>query len=378
MKVALVCPYNIGSGSGVFEIIKELHRGMVDRGHDAVILTPQPRDSVTLAPEHVIFLGGGTEIRSPTHTTLQVSATVDTDAINEVLEREKFDIIHFHEPWVPVLSRQILSRSRSINIATFHGVVPETMVSRTVARVVTPYALSIIKYIHEFTAVSDAASDYIRSLTDNPVTIIPNGIDLNCYHPLTLARPEPKRKYNILFIGRLERRKGLNYLLRAYSLLEKRLKNLSLIIAGHGPDMEKLKLLSRNLGIKSVVFKGYVDDRTKLNLLQRADLFCSPALYGESFGIVLLEAMATGAVSIVGNNKGYDALMSGLGQLSVINPRDVPEFTRRMELLLVNRQLRELWKDWAVDYVQQYDYPKIIDEYEDLYQRAIRKYGRTT
>jgi phosphatidylinositol alpha-mannosyltransferase len=374
MKIGLVCPYNIHKGGGVFELIRELRTGLVERGHDVKIITPQPRETDVIDDEGIIFLGGGTEFRSPTHTTLQISAAVSPEAIEQVLEREQFDILNFHEPWVPVVSRQVLSRSRSVNIATFHAVLPETLMSRTVIRVVTPYAISILKYLHELTAVSDAAAEYIKSLTDAPVTIIPDGIDLARFHRPSELAPLKKGR-SILYLGRLERRKGVKYLLQAFQILTQTEPNVELIIAGDGPDRERLEMLSEDLHLDNVHFLGYVDEATKQKLLRQATLFCSPALYGESFGIVLLEAMASGAVTIAGNNSGYAALMEGIGQVSIVNPRDEIEFARRLRMLLNEQPLRQLWYDWSGDFVQQFAYPHIVTGYEKLYQAALAKHA---
>ena len=376
MKIALVCPYNIGRGGGVFEIIKDLRSGLVSRGHYVQILTPLPRDPVANT-EDIIFLGGGTEIRSPTHTSMQFSVGVDTDAIDEVLKKERFDIIHFHEPEVPILSRQILSRSSAVNIATFHAVVPETLTSRSFIRVVMPYTQSILKYLDKMTAVSEAAAEYVRSLTKKEIEIIPNGIDLTRYYRSNKENPYNKQsRKKIVYIGRLERRKGVSYLLQAYALLQAKHENVELIIAGAGPDRERLELLAEDLKLRHVSFIGFIDEPTKLNLLQTADLFCSPAVYGESFGIVLLEAMATGAVTVAGNNSGYDSLMQGLGQVSIVDPHDSKEFARRMHLLLNEVKLRNLWEEWSSEYVKQFNYPTIISKYEDVYERALKEHKK--
>jgi phosphatidylinositol alpha-mannosyltransferase len=277
---------------------------------------------------------------------------------------------------VPVLSRQILSRSKAVNIATFHGAVPETLMSRTVVRVVSPYTISILKYLHHFTAVSEAAAVYIRSLTEEPIQIIPNGIDLKRYQWSDHV-PAKSGVKTILYVGRLERRKGAKYLLKAFKLLEMQDPGkVRLLIAGDGPDREKLELLAEDLELKNYKFLGYVSDAKKMQLLAKADLFCSPAIYGESFGIVLLEAMATGTLAVAGNNSGYEALMEGTGQLSIVNPRDDAEFARRMALMLGEPKLQKIWRDWAKGYVKQFSYPHIIDMYEQCYKDALKKHGR--
>ncbi|MDB5184462.1 MAG: hypothetical protein JWN38_270 [Candidatus Saccharibacteria bacterium] len=374
MKIGIICPYNIHKGGGVQEHVKALQAELIKRGHQAIIITPLPRDTDVIDMHNVIFIGTSTDFRSPMHTSVQVSATAATEKIKEVLDQEQFDILHFHEPWIPVISRQILQRSSSINIATFHAKVPETLMSRTVIRVVTPYTKSVLKYFHQFTAVSESALEYASSLTDEPFEIIPNGIDLTTYRPTArIDRPtEPK---NILYIGRLERRKGVNYLLKALEILQQKHPRVSLTIAGDGPDREKLELLTEDLQLKNVKFLGYISDAKKHSLLAKADLFCSPAVYGESFGIVLLEAMATGLVAAAGNNSGYADLMQGLGAMSILNPKDSTEFSRRLELLLYEEKVRDLWRAWAKDYVPQYSYVRIVDKYEELYQRVLKRHG---
>lgn len=375
MKIGLVCPYNMARGGGVQSYVLALREGLEANGHQAKIITPTPRDDGDhYDKEHIIFLGNGTDVKSPLHTTAQFSAAIDTDEIQDMLDTERFDVLNFHEPWVPVLSRQILARSKAVNIATFHAKLPETMMSRTVAKVVTPYTKSALKYLHTLTAVSEAAAEYIGSLTDEPITIIPDGIDLKHYKPNT-GRRSPDAPKTILYIGRLERRKGAKYLLLAYAELVKSQSDVQLIIAGDGADREKLELLVENLALPNVKFLGFVSEAEKLELLQTADLFCSPALYGESFGIVLLEAMACGLVTVAGDNSGYSSVMQEMGALSLVNPRETAEFARRLKLLLNEEQLRTDWKNWAQNYVKQFDYPNIVKRYEDLYEYTLKHHS---
>ncbi|MFA5004025.1 MAG: glycosyltransferase family 4 protein [Candidatus Saccharimonadales bacterium] len=373
MKIGLVCPYNIARGGGVQEVVRALQVELDKRGHQTVIVTPKPRETFEHDGRAVAFLGTAADFRTPLNTTAQFSASVVTDEIDALLDYEKFDVLNFHEPWVPMLSRQILTRSKAVNVATFHAKLPETLMSRTVARVVTPYTKPLLKYIHEFTAVSDAAAEYVRSLTDAPINIIPNGIDLSAFKaPNRSAKAVDK---TILYIGRLERRKGVRYLLKAIHALQTEEPDVKLLIAGDGPDRQKLKEYAKELQLKNVTFLGFVDEQKKLELLRTADLFCSPALYGESFGIVLLEAMAMGLVTVAGDNPGYTSVMQGVGNLSLVNCKDTAEFARRLHMMLFTDELRASWQTWAKEYSQQFDYKVVVDQYEAIYEKALARHG---
>lgn len=377
MKIGLVCPYNIHKPGGVQEVVLALKDGLEQRGHIVKIITPYPRkhkNEEDPDPD-IIFAGTSTDFRtlSFSDTTSQVSSTADNERIDAILEAEKFDVLHFHEPWMPLLSRQLLQRSNAVNIATFHSKVPEGMASRSILKIVTPYLNSVMKYLHELTAVSPSAAQYASGITNEPIAIIPNGIDLKKYkHKVA---PKDSEEKSILYIGRLERRKGVKHLLQAFHVFSQSNPGVKLIIAGDGPDREKLELLADDLKLKNVNFLGFISEELKLDLLAETDIFCSPALFGESFGIVLLEAMATNAVTVAGNNSGYAGVMQGIGAVSIINPEDTLEFARRLDLLMHETELRKLWQKWAKEYVQQFNYPNVVDQYEELYKEAIKTHG---
>lgn len=373
MKIGLVCPYSMARGGGVQEIVRATRLELIKRGHDVRIITPQPRDLTDVDMEGIIFVGSANDFRSPLGTTSAVSASIDNEALEQMLESEKFDILHFHEPWVPILSRQILTRSKSVNIGTFHAQIPETIMSRTLVKVVTPYTKSELKYLHELTATGPPAAEYVSTLTDRPIDIIPLSIDVHKFK--RPASRSSKAGTNILYIGRLERRKGVRYLLRAYQLLMQEETDISLTIAGDGPEREMLQELAETLKLSNVTFLGYVSDEAKLELLANADLFCSPAIYGEGFGIVLLEAMATGLVTVAGDNAGYATALQELGAISLVDTRNTVEFARRLRLLLKEPALRKAWQDWAATYIKQFSYEQVVDQYEELYKSALKTHA---
>ncbi len=366
MKIGLVCPYNMFKGGGVQECVIAMQNELQSRGHDAVIISPQPNKHKDSQMDNVIFLGTAAQMKSPFHTTAQVSVSVKTELLGQVLDDEQFDILHFHEPWVPILSRQILSRSKSVNVATFHAKLPDTIMSKTIEKVITPYTKSILKEINSFTAVSDAAAEYVRSLSDQKVEIIPNGIDVSKYK----ANGKHLDK-SILYIGRLEKRKGLKYLLSAFSKTVT--PGVKLLIAGEGSDKLKLQRHAKFLKITdNVEFLGHISENQKLSLLAESSVFCSPALFGESFGIVLLEAMATRIPVVAGDNPGYSSVLTNEGGLGLVNPKDVKSFARTLDIYLNSPSARTAWQNWASNNIEQYDYSKIVDKYEKLYTKVLR------
>jgi phosphatidylinositol alpha-mannosyltransferase len=236
--------------------------------------------------------------------------------------------------------------------------------------------------MHVLTAVSPAPAALLlnkvnhrsaseKRLIEN-IKFVPNGIDLKLYKPPKKRQPlnGPNTK-TILYVGRLDRRKGVEWLLRAFALLEVKMPKTHLIIAGEGRRRDKLEQLADSLNIKNIRFAGYVDDDEKRRLMGHADVFCSPAMFGESFGIVLIEAMAMGTPVIAGRNAGYVNVLTGDGALGLVDSKTTDDFAARLELTLTSDKITNLLRAWGLREVKQYDYPKIIDQYEAAYKEAL-------
>ena len=374
MKIGIVCPYNMFQfAGGVQDIVVNLHTYLSAQGHSVKIITPRPRAHQDSVSDHYILVGRSAKMNTPFNTMADIGFEADGDEIQAILDREQFDIIHFHEPWVPVLSRQILSRSKSINVATFHAKLPESLLSKSIISTVVPYTKSILKYIDTYTAVSPAAAEHLQSLSDEHVEIIPNGIRLEQFtHTNHLT--QKKKKKRIVYLGRLEKRKGIEHLLSAYASLRESHKDVELIIGGNGVKNNMLQRIVAQYEIPDVTFLGYVTEEDKPYLLASADVFCSPALYGESFGIVLLEAMAVGTPVVAGNNSGYASVMTGKGRLSLVNPLSTSDFAQRLELLLYDDDVREMWRVWAAETIKQYDFSVIAKQYESVYKQSLAQH----
>lgn len=377
MKIGLVCPYNMFQfAGGVQEIVFQLHKELTKNGHKVRIITPRPRHYDGNVMKDMIMVGRSVKTNTPFQTMVDFGFQADTKEIEEILDREQFDILHFHEPWVPLLSRQILLKSTAINIATFHATLPETVVSKSIANAVTPYTRSVLKNLDVLTAVSDSAAEFVRSLTKEKVHIIPNGVDLEHFKPKKQHGQSDKK--TILYLGRLEKRKGVEYLLPAYALLRETHPNIRLQIAGSGIKRKMLEKYVEQYEIPDVEFLGFVDDKTKISLLREADVYCTPALYGESFGIVLLEAMATSTPIVAGNNSGYASVMKGRGKLSLVDPKNEQDFANRLELMMYDDDIRQLWRSWAHNEVKQYSFEHITEMYQTMYKQSLATHSYAT
>lgn len=374
MKIGLVCPYNLFRGGGVQEMVLCLADELRERGHEVKIITPRPYGYKGEPPEGMIFAGQSAKWNTPIKTTLEVGGSFDVGDLGEMLVEEDFDVLHVHEPEVPILGAQVAAKATCPIVATFHAMLPETPVARTIEVFRIPYARSIFKNIAFMTAVSEPAATFVREWSGQDITIIPNCIDVASYS--TTKRSSAARRPNIVYIGRLEKRKGVRYLLQAFAELAAQDEAVSLIIAGDGPERERLETWTSDNQVPRVSFVGYVDDKAKHQLLRDATVFCSPAIYGESFGIVLLEAMAAGVPIVAGDNPGYASVLQGRGELSLVNPKDTAEFARRLRLMLHDQPLRDMWQAWAAEYISRFDIAVVVSEYEKMYERALVRQER--
>lgn len=370
MKIGLVCPYNFFRHGAVQKLIESLDAELTRRGHEVRIITPRPRSYKGEAPERMIFVGQSAKWVTPLKTINEIGASFETDEMDEMFEAEKFDLLHVHEPEIPVLGAQIAARANCPIVATFHATMPDTTVSKLIELLRIPYAKSIFKKIAYMTAVSDTAARFVDEWSVLPVEIVPNYIDIKYfkYAPEGVKRDDK----TILFLGRLEKRKGARYLIKAFAELAQHDKNVKLVIAGDGSEREKLESWVENNNVPRVTFLGAVSEAKKLKLLHQAALFCSPAIYGESFGIVLLEAMASGLPTVAGDNPGYACVMKDRGLLSLVNVKDTSEFARRLDLMLHDQAMRKLWLDWAKEEIKQYELRHVIDMYEAVYKKALK------
>jgi len=392
MKIALVCPFNMfDRPGGVPQVIIHLYEHLKKRGHEVKIITQRPSSFKGKAPEDYVLFGITRSFKTNgLGTEGNWGMPSDGNEISEYFKRENFDVVNVHEPWIPWLAWQVVRNSHSVYVATFHANLIDTAGGKVwTSNLFTPIGRPFVEKMHLLTATSPASAAALLSMADmkkphdrmmvENLRYLPCGVELSLFKPIKKRQPlsGPGTK-TVVYIGRIEKRKGVEYLIDAFTELTARMPEARLIIAGQGVLAKKLKQRVVDESIPNITFAGYVSDAERLRLLQNADLACFPAIQGEGFGIVLLEAMACGTPLLAGNNLGYINVMKGHGRIGLVDPLATKDFANRLEVFLTDKDEQKLMTDWALREVKQYDYPKIAEQYEEAFKAAIeirRTYG---
>ncbi len=333
-KIAIVTPYYYPLYGGVQEYVYHLKKEYQKLGYEVKVITSRFNDGVSQDEEDVIRIGRGYPI-TVNGSTGRIILMRDKTEIKKALDENNFDIIHFQEPFVPFLSHEIIKHSGAVNIATFHANFTSNIYYRAGKIFLSP----LWKKIHGKIAVSPSAKSSISRYFDGTeIEIIPNGVSTSRFAPAgDKIEKFNDSMINILFTGRIEKRKGLIYLIKAYEKLKKTHSNIRLIVVGRGPLMPQLQKYIKKHAIKDIFFEGFVSTEDLPKYYRTAQIYCSPALFGESFGIVLLEAMAAGVPVVAFNISGYNDVVSNMDDGLLARPRDVHDLSQKLELLITKK-----------------------------------------
>lgn len=378
MRIALVAPYDFAYHGGVANHVTALERQLTAMGHRVVIIAPASKP-VTSFGDRFVHIGTPRPMpASGSVARITISVRL-ANKIKGVLAKEQFDVIHLHEPFMIMLCSAILRYSKTVNIGTFHAAEGKPgynfgwPISRWLLR-------RRAKKLHGHIAVSSASRDYHSKYVKADYTIIPNGIDLTHYNPQVEPMPQYKDgKINILFVGRLEKRKGLNYLIDAYKKVHKKHPNTRLIIVGPGTRLRsKYEQKVRNARLeKNVVFISDVSYEDLPRYYQTADIFCAPATGAESFGIILLEAMALGKPVVASNISGYASVLTHEQEGLLVKKKNAADLAKALERLIDEPVLREKLGRQGLVTVQNYSWEKVARRVEEYYLQVLASNGKS-
>jgi phosphatidylinositol alpha-mannosyltransferase len=370
MKVGLVSPYDFASPGGVNDHVRHLAVRLQQLGHETRIFAPSSKADVDF--DSARFYRIGTPIAIPVNESV-ARITLSFHLANRVaaiIEEERFDILHFHEPLLPALPMTMLRMSTTANVGTFHAFSHSNLGYYYGRPLLKPYLAQLQRAI----AVSEPARAFVsRYFRNFPMRVVPNGIDLNVYRPgLAPIRHLRDDNLNFLFVGRLEKRKGLGDLLRAYRSILERVPRSRLIIVGDGPLRGRVESYITRHRLPNVVMAGYVPESVKPRYYNSADIFCAPATGAESFGIVLLEALASGLPVVATEVPGYMSVLEPGKDSITVQPKNWRELAASMVILARDRELRLRMSDYALQKARRYSWDIVASEVIEVYQEARR------
>lgn len=371
MKIALVSPYDFAHPGGVSRHIANLERCFTQRGHEVKVIAPASQ-KVSEFGDRFIRIGRPFPIPASDSVVRVPLSPHLAPAIKEVMAREQFDIVHLHEPFMPMLCSAVLRFSNTVNVGTFHAA--QGKPGYNFGKPLSTWMLRRrARKLHGHIAVSNPAMKYHNTYVPALYTIIPNGVDVHYFRPDV----KPIEKYtdgklNIVFIGRLEYRKGANYLLKAFAEVKRQMPNTRLLICGPGTRLRKrYEDWVRKSRLEDVVFTGMVSHEDLPRYYRTADVFCAPNTGHESFGLILVEAMATGRPVVASYIDGFAAVVTHGEEGLLVPPANAHALAEALLFLLKDAPRRERMGQKGLVTAQKYDWEGIADRLLEYYQHTI-------
>ncbi len=360
----MLCPYSLSRPGGVQGQVVGLARALRQAGHDTVVLAPVDDGEVRgLASGSVIGLGRSIGLHANGSVAPVALGPGAAARAVRAVHRGGFDVLHLHEPLAPGPGYACLVACGLPKVGTFHRA------GKSVAyQLLGPLARAMAGRLAARCAVSSEARHTAQDALGGSYDIIGNGIDIDRF---AAARPSPTQGPTVVFVGRHEQRKGLAVLLEAMDLLGAGV-SLHLWVAGTGPDTEWLR--RRHPPGDRLSWLGRIDDDELASRLAGAHALCAPALGGESFGVVLLEAMAARSAVVASDLPGYAAVVGGHGTL--VPPGDAAALARALETVARDAATATggcapAALDAAFAHASQWSMATIADRYVAVYERVV-------
>jgi phosphatidylinositol alpha-mannosyltransferase len=366
LKIGFVFDDSLDSYDGVAQYVKSLGAWLGSEGHEVRYLVGETK-MLEWAGGKVYSLSKNKKV-SFNGNQARIPLPANKRRIKKVLDNEQFDILHVQVPYSPFMAQKVISTAgpKVAIVGTFH-VAPGDRLTNLGGHILRMMYLRSLKRFDKMLSVSSAAEAYAKSAFHLKSEILPNVVDVNRF-----ANFQTKKKSrDILFFGRLVQRKGAKELIEAFNILAQHNKKVRLTISGTGPMKNELEDLVKKLNLQArVEFLGFIEEEDKPALLASAEIVCFPSTGGESFGIVLIEAIAAGAgVVIGGDNPGYSGVLGSRPKL-LFNPKNALAFAGKLAELLEDKHLRQDLHEWQQEEVKRYDVAAIGHKLEKIYQSA--------
>ncbi len=357
MRIGLVCPYSLSIPGGVQGQVLALARALRRRGHEARVLAPcdgpPPELFVTPLGKSIPTASNG----SVAPIAPDISAQLRTI---RALWDESFDVVHLHEPLVPGPTVTALLLKPAPLVGTFHAAG-----SQPAYQALSPMAAWFGQRLDARVAVSDDALALVHDAVGGEFEVLFNGVEAARFRA---AEPWPTDRPTVLFIGRHEERKGLATLLEAVPDLP---DDTRVWVAGVGPQTDELRARHRDPRIE---WLGRIDDDERDRRIAGASVFCAPSLGGESFGVILLEAMAAGTPVVASSIPGYAKVATaadGVPAAELVAEGDPVALGAALNRVLADSEVAATLRDRGFARAEQFDLERLCDLYLDIYERVL-------
>lgn len=360
MRVGIVCPYSFDEPGGVQVHILDLAKVLIGQGHEVRVIGPASED--TELPDFVVRGGGSMAIPYNGSVARLAFGPGVRRRVRRFLQEGQFDVLHIHEPNSPSYSMHALFLASGPIVATYHASAAGSRVLRAFRRVLAP----ALEKIRGGIAVSEMARRWqVEQLGGDPV-LIPNGVDTAVYRDAIVAAEHKTGKpVEIVFLGRLdEPRKGLDILLRALARIDRGHRAFTVTVMGGGRERQA----------EGVNFIGRVSDEEKVAVLGRADIYVAPNTGGESFGIVLVEAMAAGCAVVASDIEAFAAVCDAASETPAgvlfRNGSDA-DLADKLTGLIDDAALRNRYIAAGAKRALRYDWERVAKDVVTVYETVV-------
>ncbi|MEY3578092.1 MAG: hypothetical protein RIS49_70 [Actinomycetota bacterium] len=362
-RIGIVCPYGWDTPGGVQSHVGDLAEYLIAQGHFVSVLAPVINEEAI--PDYVISAGRPISIPYNGAVARILFGPLAFARVKQWIGNGNFDLLHLHEPAIPSISLLACWASEGPLVGTFHA----ASTRQKIAFAITPFIEPVIEKLTARIAVSEAARETLQIHLDTDAVVVPNGIYAKRFSD---AHTDPRWSGNTIgFMGRFEEnRKGLSVLIEALPAIIEKIPEIRVIVAGPGNPATILEDMDPHLR-QRFTFLGRISEQDKANFMSSVSIYVAPNTGGESFGIILAEALAGGASVLASDIPAFDSLLGHGKYGSLFQSENAQDLAKRAIELLNNPDLRTAIAKAGREYAQSFDWDVVAERIYDVYEMAM-------
>ncbi len=362
-RIGIVCPYGWDTPGGVQSHVGDLAEYLIAQGHYVSVLAPVINEEGI--PDYVTSAGRPISIPYNGAVARILFGPLAFARVKQWIGSGNFDLLHLHEPAIPSISLLACWAAEGPLVGTFHA----ASTKQKIAFAITPFIEPVIEKLTARIAVSEAARETLQIHLDTDAVVVPNGIYAKKFSD---AHSDPRWSGNTIgFIGRFEEsRKGLSVLIEALPSIIEKIPDVRVIVAGPGNPTSVLEEMEPHLR-QRFTFLGRISEEDKANFMSSVSIYVAPNTGGESFGIILAEALAGGASVLASDIPAFDSLLGHGKYGSLFQSENSEDLAKRAIELFNSPELRRTIARAGREYAQSFDWDVVAERIYDVYEMAM-------